>query len=84
MALTEGDRAIMRETAFEVAEVIERRLLAAFEKQVELHQATCPVKMEVQATLNQAKGGGRVAVLIAAIISGVAGLALSIWAAMKS
>jgi hypothetical protein len=73
---TEGDKAIIREIAFEVAKVIKADLKADFAGAVELHQATCPIKVNVEATLNQAKGAKVALGILWAVAAALGGAAV--------
>jgi len=42
MPLDEGDRAIVREIAFEAAEVIKSEVIKTLKTELRLHQAECP------------------------------------------
>ncbi len=75
----EGNRAIIRDIAFEVADKIAADLKEHFAAAIKLHQADCPVKIEVAAIVNQAKGG-RVA--IAALAAFVAAVVGALWTAI--
>jgi hypothetical protein len=77
MAMSEGTRAIVREIAFEAAGVIRDELKTTFATHVELHQATCPTRTEVQAAKDKAKGAKIVLVAVAAVV-GFAGSVLGI------
>lgn len=76
---TEGQTAIIELVAERAAVKASERTLEAFRKEIELHQATCPVAKElseisknIAATSNQVKGGWKVV----AGVSGVLGALL--------
>lgn len=69
MGLT-GDQARQtREIAWEVADTIAKRIEESMDKAIRLHQAECPIKVEVEAKVNQAKGAKWAAGIVAAIVS---------------
>jgi len=45
--MDEGDKAIIREIAFEAAKVIKEELTNGFKIQLELHAAQCPAKTAI-------------------------------------
>lgn len=75
MSFTEGDRAIIRQTAWEIGDVISQRLEKAFKEHCRLTQATCPVKDIVEAAANQGKGATRVFAIVAALLAAAASVA---------
>lgn len=73
MALTEGDKAVVREIAFEAAKTIGDEVKDAIMTGLRLHQAECPVKVEVEAKINQAKGARWAFGLVIAVVSAAIG-----------
>ena len=69
--MDEGQRAIIREIAFQVAGQIATDLKAHFATQIELHKSGCPVKVKVEATLSEAKGAWKTVAVISAVIGAV-------------
>lgn len=63
-----GDKAIIKEIAFEAAKVIGDRLEERFIEKIKLHQAECPVKDEVAKNVNQAKGAWKVIAFVSALV----------------
>ena len=53
--LNEGDKAIVREIAFEVAGVLKDELTNGFKMQIELHRLNCPATEAVKEWPKQAK-----------------------------
>ena len=79
MALDEGDKAIIRNIAFEAAEHTAQKVTTLFEAKLQLHQAECPFAEEFSATKNQAKGGWWTITALVGALTGVAALVLSWW-----
>ena len=86
MALTEGDKAIIRETAFEVGNVVAERLMQSFEDICARRRAECPVKEQVAAMTNQRKGAKALAGLIVGAVGLVGSLlgAIATWIALRT
>ena len=74
MALTEGDKALVEQTAFRVSVIIENRLKESFAEQVRIHTAECPVKAQVEAAMNKARGAKILFLLLVSLCGGAAGL----------
>jgi len=75
---TKGQIALIEQVACRVSEKIGDRLEKSFKEVVRLHQAECPVKVEVNATLNRARGAWMVLTVIAGVVGAVVGV-LSRW-----
>lgn len=82
--LNEGDKALIKEIAWEVGGHIEERLKSGLHAKVEVHLATCPVKAKVDAMENKAKGAWRVLAAQVALILAILTLAIAIWQAIKT
>lgn len=73
MALNEGDKAVVREIAFEAAKTIGDEVKDAILTGLRLHQAECPVKAEVEAKINQARGARWAFGIVISLVSAVIG-----------
>ena len=71
--MTDGERAVFRELAFEVAEIVVKRYDQHISDKLKLHVAQCPVKAEVASFREQARGGKKAIGWLWAGICGVAG-----------
>ena len=70
MALSEGDKAIVREIAFEAAEIIKGELSGSFKMQMELHQLSCPAVEAVKQWPKEAKSFSK-GFVVGLILSGI-------------
>ena len=68
MTLSEGDKAIVKETAWEVADAVAERIKADVTTLVDLHAASCPVKDKVEEIVNKGKGAWAVVVVVAGAV----------------
>jgi hypothetical protein len=95
MALDLGDKAIIREIAYEVAVPLTEKLSSAVKEgmatQVKIHLLECPVrhelistKEELDAIKNKAKGGWHTLAFLAALIVSFVSLATALWIAYKT
>ena len=79
MPLGEGDRAIVREIAFEVATVMKAESRKSLENAIKMHGLECPAKKAIAEWPKQAKIFSRGfvlgLVLMAIILGGVSGVA---------
>ena len=82
MSFDEGDKAIIREIAWEVASHIEERLKASIEsglyRRVEIHALSCPVKDDVKSLQDRIQGAWWVVGLIATIVGSIAAIAVEL------
>ncbi len=88
MALDEGDKAIIRQIAFDASEHtfarIEKSMKENTKMLVNLHQAECPVRDKVEAGKHLAMGGWRVLAFLGGLAGTVAALALSLYNTFRS
>ena len=80
--MSDGDRAIIREIAYEAAnnivEKVVRDLKEHYAHEIRLHIAECPVKQEVNNRINQVKGVRWALSLVAGLIGAAIGAAANI------
>lgn len=83
MALNEGDKAIIREIAFEAAKEIASEVQAqvreAMDHAVEHHADTCPIARQFEAVQNKFMGGWTMITLLCTALMSLASLAVSVW-----
>jgi hypothetical protein len=77
MSLTEGDRAIVREIAFEVAKVANEESDKRLANAIKVHGLECPTAKRVRDTYMLTKGFIIGVIVIAAIVGGSTGVALA-------
>lgn len=71
-------RSLIRGIAVEVADKLTTDLKEHFNTQIELHQANCPTKINVDAIVNQGKGGKAAVITVAAIVATLVGAAWTV------
>ena len=76
MALDEGDKAIIRDIAFDAAEHTSRRVIGSFETRLQLHRAECPIGKEFMEAQNKMRGAWFVISIVASIVATVATIAV--------
>jgi hypothetical protein len=82
MALTEGDRAIIREEVWTVVTRALERQDEHFNERLKLHAAECPVGRQVATYASEARGMGKLSKVLVAVISAVVGAVSGLMAAM--
>lgn len=71
MSLDDGDKAIVREIAFEVAGVLKEELTDGFKTQIELHTSRCPAVEAVKQWPKEAKSFSK-GFIIGLVLGGIA------------
>ena len=77
MPLNEGDKALVREIAFEVAETIKTSIQQSVDTQIQLHRLQCPVAAEFKEEQNRRKGAMALLERFGAWIVALAGLLIA-------
>jgi len=78
MAMSEGDKALVREIAFEAAGVLKDEVRDEIKTVVRLHAAECTTKAKVDAMSNQRKGARVMFATIVTVLSVLSAL-LAVW-----
>jgi len=74
MTLSEGDKAIVKETAWEVADAVAARIQTDVAALVKLHAASCPVKDKVEEIVNKGKGAWAAVIVVAGAVGSLVAL----------
>ena len=90
MSFDEGDRAIIKEIAYEaathIAEKLQASVMSGLHNKVEMHVLECPlraeikfVKDEIEIAKSKAQMAWKMVVLEAVVLSALATLAIAVW-----
>jgi hypothetical protein len=77
VAFSEGDKAIIKEVAWEIGDVVVTRIKEDVSARIKLHIADCPVKDKVDALVNKSKGAWAVIIVIAGAVGSVVAIVIT-------
>lgn len=76
--LTDGDKAIIQETAWAVGKEIAAEIKRDTQVQLRLHAAECPVAKKLEKQSNQVLGGWKTLTIVGSALLALAALALQL------